>query len=680
MLQINLVGPLKSSQFKYVLSGIDVFTKYLFVVPLSNGYADTVARELVKVFFQHSYIPQTILSDLGTNFTSELMSELASLLEVKLKHASLKHPQTIGAVERSHGPLKRILKLNTEEQWKDWHKYVPLATFIHNTSYHLATNCCPSTLFHGRKPIKPLDIRFSRKVMDAVAVNSDFVNELQDAMMQKFGENKEKLTTAYLKYKKYYDQKASAKPIPEKSFCLILNPKLLEQSTVIASQVQKWLPLYKVEKVLTDSNYIFRKVNTNCTQCVHRIRLKPIKPSETPEDLEVINPENCQPDPSRRQHMEPDLFDKHIAVLIIEQEKEIQQSKTVKHDQLRVTIKVPLGGPLAGPAAAAPPAVPPAQPRVVAPAVRPRTATAHLPVFDSSSSDEAILILFEENSSSNENLSDLNLDAEIARIPVDPLIADEIREQEPEMRVPLVSYSSDDEMFSPLQQPQTAIVPLDIESPPETHEEQFALTDRKLRARPYNPKRKPAKSAFKSPYQQRKNVKLVGFKLDRQLILHEEDRTNPYLINTVRRSGSPKPRNARVTLEQEEKREAIKASAQASKQSITPSRDTKLDEIRARIAKYAGQKSCSSVNRPVTRSLIENSSPGSSNQNLNHFSPEINAIYLSSPTDILHTPHFFAHCIPADLAKAKGLARQVKSWYPAAPSATKHINQILAPF
>ena len=130
MLQIDLEGPLKSSQFKYVLSGLDVFTKYLFAVPLTNGYADTVARELAKVFFQHSYIPQTILSDLGTNFTSELMSELASVLELKLKHASLKHPQTIGAVELSHGPLKQILKLNTEEQWKDWHKYAPLATLF----------------------------------------------------------------------------------------------------------------------------------------------------------------------------------------------------------------------------------------------------------------------------------------------------------------------------------------------------------------------------------------------------------------------------------------------------------------------------------------------------------------------------------------------------------------------
>ena len=54
-------------------------------------------------------------------------------------------------------------------------------------------------------------------------------------------------------------------------------------------------------------------------------------------------------------------------------------------------------------------------------------------------------------------------------------------------------------MFSPPQQSQPAIVPLDVESPPETHEEQFALTTTKLRARPYNPKRKPEKSAFKSP-------------------------------------------------------------------------------------------------------------------------------------------------------------------------------------
>ena len=127
-----------------------------------------------------------------------------------------------------------------------------------------------------------------------------------------------------MNYKKYFDPKASTKPIPEKSFCPLFNPKLLEQSTIIASHVQKWLPLYKVEKVLTDSNYITRKVNTNYTQYVHRIRLKPIKPSETSEDLGVISLANFQPDLSRRQHMEPDLFEKYIQEIIIKHEKETQ--------------------------------------------------------------------------------------------------------------------------------------------------------------------------------------------------------------------------------------------------------------------------------------------------------------------------------------------------------------------
>ena len=143
--------------------------------------------------------------------------------------------------------------------------------------------------------------------------------------------------------------------------------------------------------------------------------------------------------------MEPDLFDKHIPKLINEQEKEIKQSTKVKQDPVKVTINVPLGRPLAGTAAAAPPASPLAPPRVVVPAVRPRTAPVHLPVFDSSSSDEAIPNLFEENSSSDENLADLNLDAEqTARVPVDPLIPNEIRQQEAEVRVPLEASSSDD--------------------------------------------------------------------------------------------------------------------------------------------------------------------------------------------------------------------------------------------
>ena len=54
-----------------------------------------------------SYIPKTILSDMGTAFTAKVMTELSKLLEINLQYATVKHPQTVGSVERTHAYLKQ---------------------------------------------------------------------------------------------------------------------------------------------------------------------------------------------------------------------------------------------------------------------------------------------------------------------------------------------------------------------------------------------------------------------------------------------------------------------------------------------------------------------------------------------------------------------------------------------
>ena len=82
MMQIDLVGPFQSPIYKYVSSGIDVFSKYLFAIPLTSAHAGTIAKALVSIFFQHSYIPKTVLSDLGTSFVAEFLHELTNLLEI----------------------------------------------------------------------------------------------------------------------------------------------------------------------------------------------------------------------------------------------------------------------------------------------------------------------------------------------------------------------------------------------------------------------------------------------------------------------------------------------------------------------------------------------------------------------------------------------------------------------
>ena len=340
--QIDLVGPVKSPVHRYVLTAIDVFTKYLFAVPLTNIRADTIARELMSIFFffHHSYLPKTIIFDLGTSFVSELLHELTKLLEIQLEHSSLKHPQLVGVVERSHSALKRILKLNTKEQWNDWFKNVQLATFIHNTSYHSAIGCSPTVLFHGREPIKPLDLRFNNTLIGRFSPNSEYVVAIQDAMNKKFSETKFKLTEMYNKYRTYYDCKAEDKPLALFSYCLLLNPKLMTQSGSSSKSLSIWLPLYRIEKILTNSNYIIRKVGTNYTQYVHRIRLRPVTPQGGIDDLTVLNFKSFQRDPSLgHDRGEPTLFDESIPSLL-ELPTTVVATQNVTEDPPPVTVSL----------------------------------------------------------------------------------------------------------------------------------------------------------------------------------------------------------------------------------------------------------------------------------------------------------------------------------------------------
>ena len=79
--------------------------------------ADIIACELTSIFFRHSFLPKTIFSDLGTAFVAELMHESTKSRKIQLEHASFKHRQTVGVVERSLSSTERILKLDTKELW-----------------------------------------------------------------------------------------------------------------------------------------------------------------------------------------------------------------------------------------------------------------------------------------------------------------------------------------------------------------------------------------------------------------------------------------------------------------------------------------------------------------------------------------------------------------------------------
>ena len=201
------------------------------------------------------------------------------MLGVELKHASTKHAQTIGMLERTHATVKTHLKAATGEFRNIWHKFLPLVVLNHNTTYHASLGCEPTCVFHGRIPHNILDYKLGYNPNPRYTPLTDIAEEIQRRMEILNGQTKKNIMQSYLKYTAYYDRKAKAAPLTTTDYCYILNPKADTQATKIPFREFRWIGPYKVEKVLPNNNYIVRRLETNKTQLLHQLRLRKFTPS-----------------------------------------------------------------------------------------------------------------------------------------------------------------------------------------------------------------------------------------------------------------------------------------------------------------------------------------------------------------------------------------------------------------
>ena len=137
------------------------------------------------------------------------------------------------------------------EYRKQWQKYLPIAILNYNTTYHSSIDCEPSRVLHGRVPHNILDHKLGWRFNPHTAPTTDFV-------------------------------KASS--LKEKDNCFRLQPKADHQGSKIPFRDFRWIGRYLVGKVLRNNNYIVRKLNTNKTQILHRIRLRKYNPETPPKD------------------------------------------------------------------------------------------------------------------------------------------------------------------------------------------------------------------------------------------------------------------------------------------------------------------------------------------------------------------------------------------------------------
>ena len=209
-IQIDLVPELPpSGGYENIVTVMDVFFRYLFAYPTANQDAKTIAKVLINIMTKHAYLTTTLISDKGTAFTSHVIKEVAGVLGVNLKHATTKHAQTIGLLERSHASIKKALKIETGERRSLWHKYVNIAVLNYNTSYHTSIGCELSQVFHGRIPYNILDLKLGIRPQQQPIPTSQIAQDILERTEMIHQDVRKNTMQAYIKYKAYYDKKAN---------------------------------------------------------------------------------------------------------------------------------------------------------------------------------------------------------------------------------------------------------------------------------------------------------------------------------------------------------------------------------------------------------------------------------------------------------------------------------------
>jgi hypothetical protein len=132
---------------------VNRLTKMAHFIPCTKTIT---GEETSKLFLDNIYhihgLPNDIVLDRGTQFTSNFWRGLFQLLNVKINLSTVYHPQTNGQIKRVNQIFKQYLHCTINYQQDDWTDLLPLVEFAYNNTLHSSTKQTPFFSNYGHHP------------------------------------------------------------------------------------------------------------------------------------------------------------------------------------------------------------------------------------------------------------------------------------------------------------------------------------------------------------------------------------------------------------------------------------------------------------------------------------------------------------------------------------------------
>jgi hypothetical protein len=147
------VGPLPTPAGNtYCLTAVNHFTRWPEVVPILDITADNVARALLTGWISSFGCPQTITTNQGCQFESQLLHSLAKLCGFQLSWTTAHHRAANGLVQHFHWMRQAAIMCHADQYWTET---LPLVLLRIHTAFKEDLQASVAELVYSEPPRIP---------------------------------------------------------------------------------------------------------------------------------------------------------------------------------------------------------------------------------------------------------------------------------------------------------------------------------------------------------------------------------------------------------------------------------------------------------------------------------------------------------------------------------------------
>ena len=138
--------------YKHILVFVDRLTKLRHLEPTVTMEPLEAAQIFIRAVYRHHGLPERLVSDRGTQFTSTFWKCLCESLGIKPTYSTAWHPETDGQTENANGVTNQYLRAYLNYDADNWAELLPLAEFAANNTASASTTVSPFLANFGQHP------------------------------------------------------------------------------------------------------------------------------------------------------------------------------------------------------------------------------------------------------------------------------------------------------------------------------------------------------------------------------------------------------------------------------------------------------------------------------------------------------------------------------------------------